>query len=66
MPRRNNPARAEIRPDTGASSVVRIGGKQARSMIGESVFEKFANHCAFVQRFGVVLESRDEAAGVES
>jgi hypothetical protein len=35
-------------------------------MIGESVFEKFANHCAFVQRFGVVLESRDEAAGVES
>lgn len=34
-------------------------------MIGESVFEELANHRAFVQGLGVVLESRDEAAGVE-
>lgn len=34
-------------------------------MIGESFFEEFADYRAFVQRFVVVLESWDEAAGVE-
>ena len=34
-------------------------------MIRESIFEEFADHCAFVQRFVVVLQGGDEAAGVE-
>lgn len=34
-------------------------------MIGISVFEKLADDGALVQRLVVVLQSRDEAAGVE-
>ena len=34
-------------------------------MVGESVFEEFADHRAFVEGFVVVLQGGDEAAGVE-
>jgi hypothetical protein len=34
-------------------------------MVWESVFEEFANDCAFVERFGIVFERRDETSRVE-
>ena len=34
-------------------------------MVRKSFFEEFADHCAFVQRFVVVLQGGDEAAGVQ-
>jgi len=35
-------------------------------VVRESVFEEFADHCAFVQGFIGVCQGGDEAAGVES
>jgi hypothetical protein len=66
MPRRNDTAGAEVRPDTRARSLIRIRRQQARAVVWVCVFEEFADDGAFVEGFGVVLERRDEATWVES
>lgn len=65
MPGRNNPARAEVCPDAGAGFLIGVGRQQTRAVVWVSVFEELADDGALVERFGVVLERRDQAAGVE-
>ena len=65
MPRGNDPTRAKIRPDPRARLLIWILRQQARTMVGESFFEEFADDGALVERFIIVFESRDEAAGVK-
>lgn len=65
MPRRNNPGRAEIRPNPGARSLVRVRREKARSVVRIGFFEELADDGAFVEGFVVCLESWDEAARVE-
>jgi len=65
MESRNDSRRAVVGPDASASAFIWVVRQQFGSMVWEGFFEKLANNGAFVERFIVVLECRNQTTWVE-
>lgn len=62
---RDDAARGEVRPDPHAGAVVRVLGEEVRRVLREGLLEELADDGRFEERFVVVAERGDQAAGVE-
>ena len=65
MIRRYDPAGNKIGPDACTCSVIRFLGLEMWRVVRKCFLEEFAENCALVEGFVLVLERWDKTAGIQ-